>query len=173
MKRRGMKRVLVLLVIAVFMAGTAVASNIGVEPLLNNCYDATNNLLNMNVSSITSDVTTDSIAVDKSNTTITHRSHIITNDGTDPSAGDAVDTAGYKYAIVYVSCNNVVGTGGCTVKPYLYDSISTLFYGGTSRTVSKDAAYVVEVNGQPVYVSVDNLTGANGVATFIFVKPTN
>ena len=37
-----MKKILTLVIIAVMLCGTAFASNIGMEPLLNNCYNATN-----------------------------------------------------------------------------------------------------------------------------------
>ena len=117
---------------------------------------------------------------------IWHRYLTAPDPGGEPTSAASVSCRGYKNAFVICSADGTTGEGsGWVLTPYIGfggDSLSTdsnaggRFFGGTSRTISGDSIFKVEVGGSDfIYISCDGATDGAGTAPslMLWIVPSN
>ena len=132
-------------------------SDINIETLLNRVYN--------------DDVT--AIAGCKQGTQVTHRTAVGSADAGDPTIGSGENLSGWKKAIVVVSVDSTVGDVGWELTPLFGNSTTSKYAAGTTRTVSDDSIFTVDVRGEDdFYIKMEGAVGADPTATILLI-PSN
>ena len=164
-----MKKLLTVLLI-VGMCSSAWASNISTEAVLNKVAD-----LNANCLVTRQVITPDGVQVPQRGTLTLFRDHRNTPDAAKPSAAgasDAVDLTGWNRAIIIISVDAVSGAGW-ELTPLFGDATVNKYFSGTTRTVSADAIFYVDVYGEDdFYMQCSGATGTDPMMT-LYLIPSN